>query len=163
MLLFVPDPVARFSLVKTTGPFTGFVGKCGAADVSAVAPQYGVACGDTKPQCSMVVPRIRAVLSIAKTTKEYLTAMVSVIRVALVAAGTYLMFWVLRAAYRLTLHPLSHYPGSRIAAVSKPWFVCGLRHYFPSFTDSASTGTSGIGTSIIKECCYSRSNVFISA
>lgn len=35
--------------------------------------------------------------------------------------GLYAVFWVLRAAYYLTLHPLAGYPGPRSAAISTWW------------------------------------------
>ncbi|KAH6666679.1 cytochrome P450 [Halenospora varia] len=35
---------------------------------------------------------------------------------------SYFIFWVARAIYRIYFHPLSRYPGSVVAAVSKPWY-----------------------------------------
>ncbi|KAF2275724.1 cytochrome P450 [Westerdykella ornata] len=48
--------------------------------------------------------------------------MASFIRLSIALVALYLVFWVVRAVYRVTLHPLAKYPGPFVAAISKPWY-----------------------------------------
>lgn len=43
------------------------------------------------------------------------------LHLALGLSSTYAVFWILRAFYRLTFHPLASFPGPRLAAISVWW------------------------------------------
>jgi cytochrome P450 len=46
----------------------------------------------------------------------------SALTLLIALCGMYLAYWIVRAAYRIYLHPLSQYPGSKVAAASAAWY-----------------------------------------
>jgi cytochrome P450 len=45
--------------------------------------------------------------------------------------GAYLAYWTVRAVYRIYFHPLSRYPGSKVAATSAAWYEWYWNFHLP--------------------------------